>query len=150
MDRDETAEILFPHREVPTKTEVIVVREFNFLESLKAAPVARPIIDDLARLFEECEDPEAVPLLDVLERFTAHPEAVVRLLELATGRADIAVQSVADGHALLRALWEANQAFFTEMLILRKTRKDGQSAWAPFSPSLSPTGTAAMTSPATH
>lgn len=114
---DQTAEILFPDRPVPLASgEEIVVREFRFLESLKAAPVARPIMAGLQALFQGAEDTSGVPLLEILAVFAAHPDEVIELLHLATGRTDLAEVSAADGHRLLLALWEVNQGFFIELV----------------------------------
>jgi hypothetical protein len=120
---DASAEILFPDRTVETRSGPVTVREFRFLESLRATLVSRPLIESLAALFRSAEGGH-VPLIDVLAVFAAHPDIVLDLLELATGRSrdEIAIQSIADGHALLMALWEANQDFFTEQLLLLSER----------------------------
>ena len=122
---DATAEILFPDRPVPLSSGIeITVREFRFLESLKAAKIARPIIDDLAALFHAAADPADVPYLDVLDVFAAHPEPLVTLLEMATGRADIGELPTEDGYLLIDALWGANQRFFVQLVKMATLTSD--------------------------
>lgn len=146
---DSTADILFPDRPVPLETgEEVTVREFRFLESLRAAKIARPIIDDLAALFRAADDPADVPYLDVLGVFAAHPEALITLLEMATGRTDIADVSTEDGYRLIDALWGANQRFFVEMVKMATLTSD-PSASDTSSPFSSEPDTAGTSFPAT-
>lgn len=116
---EEEVDVLFPDIEVTVRdpdtgeSVTLTVREFRFLEGLKAQVRARPLIEALAGV-EHTDDEirDAHAIMDVL---ADHAEAWCALIALASDRtADwVAGLSDADGNALGRAMWEANKAFLS-------------------------------------
>jgi hypothetical protein len=109
-------DILEPGRVIEVGGERLVVREFGFVEQLRAAPIAAPIVVDLARVFDGDESRE--PSMAELEAvFGTHYQAFLELLALATGKDLAWLQGLKrDAYPLLMAFWSVNSGFFVERL----------------------------------
>ena len=124
-------EILFPDLVVEIDGEQVEVREFRYLDGLKATAIARPIIAGYRRLLDEQGEAFEPEALD--EVIGEHAEAWTELLAISTGRDAAWVRSLSDGEgvALSLAFWEANGPFFVRRLMLsaaaaRKIRADNE------------------------
>jgi hypothetical protein len=111
------AEVLFAGEEITIGGETIMVREFRYLEGLKATAIARPILAGLRALIEARADfaPEA---LDAL--ISEHHEAWLALISMSTGRPVEWIATLNDkaGIALSLTFWSVNGPFFTRRLVL--------------------------------
>jgi hypothetical protein len=122
----EDAEILFPDETLELSGEQVTVREYRYLEGLRASVVARPILAGLRELIEACEgreiDPEALD-----ELIGEHAEAWVGLIALATGRDPQWIKSLSDGDGLNLSLafWRVNGPFFTRRLVIAGALRQG-------------------------
>lgn len=117
QNADELGTVL-PDATVHVGGRSVTVHELRFAQSLRATPVARPIIESLRALMDR--HGEDIPAGDLVALLTDHPDAWLDLLALATGESAewIAGLSDADGLALQMALWEVNQRFFVQRLVL--------------------------------
>lgn len=116
--------VLFPDREVEVTdpdsgdSVVLTVREPRFLESLKIAARAKPLIAALAVL--EVEDENGVPDAAALdEALGAHADTWLNLIARATGRDAVWLARLADGdgHALSLAMWETHGPLFVRRVV---------------------------------
>lgn len=114
----EELEVLFPERELAIGERKITVREFSFLEGLKAGVLASDLLDDLSGIVE----PEnVVNTGELLNAFGRHADVLVELIAMATGedREFIAGLNREDGENLLMTFWKANADFFGNRLAMR-------------------------------
>jgi hypothetical protein len=112
-------EVLAPDRTLDINGETITVREFRFLEGLRAATHARPILKDMTEIFAQGEGQE--PALEELEDiFSRHADAFLALMSLSIGKPVewFAGLSDMEGRLLLLAFWEVNSRFFMSRLVL--------------------------------
>ena len=108
-------EVLFPDVALTLSTgESVTVREFRYLEGIRAAGLARPILDRLRQLHAEATSTPA--LIETL--LIEHWEAWSTLLCIVCDRdrAWLEHQGDQDGMALTMAFWQANSGFFLRRL----------------------------------
>ena len=124
--RDNDAAILFPDETVEIDGEQVTVREFRYLEGLRAAALARPLLAGLREIIETDDDiePEA---LDAL--IGEHTDIWVQLIAMSTGLSAerIGELSDRDGVTLSMAFWRVNGPFFTRRLLLASAVASGLS-----------------------
>lgn len=113
-------EILFPHQELDIAGEKILVREFSFIQGLKAETLARVMLADLGQLL--AEQGEAIALDDLSDLFARHAETYVQLIALAVERSPDWVGDLSDdeGQLLGWTFWAVNKGFFTRRLAMRR------------------------------
>lgn len=136
MSEPNDAEILFPDGTIEIEGEQIEVREFRYLEGLKATAIARPIIAGLRDLIKAEGDLE----LDAIDALIGeHAEAWVQLISMSTGLDPERIQGLSDrdGMALSMAFWNVAYPFFTRRLVLAEAVARGM-AEPSRSPSSSP------------
>ena len=128
-------EMLFPDRDVdvrdPDTGEVVTVtvREFRFLEGLRAQAEARALIVALTDAIDDDEELGTEVIADVMAE---HAEAWLGLVGLSTGRERVWLAQLADrdGDALSEALWEVNRGFFVRRVgaeLARRRKADDPS-----------------------
>lgn len=152
-------EVLFPDREVTVRDPdtgaelTLTVREFRFLEGLRAQVVARPLLEALA---DVADGPALADTDAVAEVLAAHAEVYIELIGLAleskSSPAWLARLGAADGDALSIAMWEVNAGFFmhrvARLLAARKRKAGGSPSGASSTPSSAPdTAAGTTTSP---
>lgn len=110
-------ELIAPDSSITIGDEKIEVRAFRFLEGLRATAIARPLIDDMRKLFQGEDDIAPNALLDL---FGKHAEIWVQLVAISTRREVDWVKALGDieGTTLLMTFWGINKSFFTTRLIL--------------------------------
>ncbi|MYE01468.1 MAG: hypothetical protein F4Y03_09335 [Alphaproteobacteria bacterium] len=147
-------EALFPDRDVTVRDPdtgedvTLTVREFRFLDGLRAQVLARPIVEALAGI---AEDPAAIDAPAVADVLGQHAELYLQLIALAIKARDpdwFARLRDVDGDAVSMAMWEVNSGFFMRrvisLLVARKRKAAGSPSGASSTPSSGP-GTAADT-----
>lgn len=111
------AEILFPDETIEVGGKSVTVREFRYVEGLKAAAIARPFLAGLRAFISEREeiDPES---LDAL--IGVHSDVWVQLISISTREPiDWLVNlSDEDGLELSMTFWRVNASFFTRRLVM--------------------------------
>ena len=90
----------------------LTVREFRFLEGLKATADARPFIEDYAALVGDGPEPEVAGSLEIAALLGKHDALWLELTARACGRETRWLARLADALALRDAMWSANGAFF--------------------------------------
>ena len=114
---------LFPDRDVPVRdpdtgaAAALTVREFRFLEGLRAQALARPLVQAWAALAPG--DGELADAGAFEAAMAEHAETWLALLALATGRDAgwLARLPDADGRALSDAMWSVNGSFFVRRVV---------------------------------
>jgi hypothetical protein len=128
-DYAEELEILLPDREAELASgERVQVKELTFLQGLKAARRAGPLLEDLAQLFErelgaeDAGEDEGLGLADLGAVFAGHEDVLLELLAMSTGRSTewLAALGDADGQAVLMTFWAVNSDFFVRRLVARQ------------------------------
>jgi len=120
-------EVLMPDREITIGDETIAVREFRFLEGLKAEGIAQPILRDIVGRTKERG--ESLELSDIAAIFATHSAAFLELLSMATGKPCewLSGLSDEDGQSLLMLFWTVNANFFARRLMVAAlTKKTAQ------------------------
>lgn len=112
---DNDPEILFPDEMVTIGGEQIEVREFRYLEGLRAIALAKPLIAELAKLLEG-GDIDAIAL-DAL--IANHYQAWIEMISMSTGKPVSWVEELRDrdGQALGMTFWRVNSGFFMRRLV---------------------------------
>ena len=116
------AAILLPDRDlevidpVTGETLTLTVREFRFLDGLRAQAQARGLIEDIAALAAEAEAMTPARMAQVIGH---HAEAWTTLCALACARETdwIAALREPDASHLSMLVWEVNAAFFTTRIL---------------------------------
>ena len=114
-DSARDAEILFPDETLEIAGETIKVREFRYLEGLRAIALARPLLQGLAELLEQGElDALALDGL-IAEHFTAW----IALMAISTGKDEAWIEGLRDrdGQTLSMTFWRVNSGFFMRRLV---------------------------------
>jgi len=119
MNPAEEAEIIDPDIDIEIGGETVTVREIGFLEGLRLAATARPLLDDLA---EQYEGDAEVGLDRLSETFGRHPEILLDLLTASCGLPRERIEQLGDrdGQLLLMTFWRVNSAFFVQRLLARR------------------------------
>ena len=110
----EEAQLLFNERQLTIGDRDVTVREFAFLEGLRAQVLARPMLKDLRIHFESGDaDPEDIALL-----MEGHAEEWLEICALASGEPAewIAKLPSSQGEQLSLAVWEVCSDFFMRSL----------------------------------
>ncbi len=118
------AAVLDPDTEITIAGQVVTVRRFRYLESLKAQGEAAGLLTALADI------PADATLQSILDLIASHPDDWLRLMARSTGR-DIewlAGLDDADGHNLALMVWQVNQSFFRLRLMTRGLSRTLQQA----------------------
>lgn len=121
----EEFEVLFPDEKIAVrdpdtgKPISVAVREFRFLDGLKAQAFARPLIETLAGLVESVDGGADLDPAAFEAAIGQHPEIWIALCALATGRdADwLAELRDSDSQALTVAMLEVNARFFIGRIV---------------------------------
>lgn len=118
-EREREADILFPDRSITINGEAVTVKEFSYLEGLKAAAIAQPLLADLLLLIQS-ED--ALGLTELDRIIGQNADAWTELLGLSIGQtADwVAGLSDKDGTRLSMMFWEINGPFLVRRVAFAK------------------------------
>lgn len=110
-------DFLYPEQTLSIEGERITVREFTFIEGLRAGHIASSLLADLAALFESGGARPSRMALAVI--FARHEETFLYLLSMVTGKDTDWLRELSDGdeQRLFTAFWMVNQAFFSHRLI---------------------------------
>lgn len=113
---DKDAEILFPEADLTINGEVITVNEIKFTQGLKIGAQIKPMINALADLFNEEEEPE---FEDIAAIFAANDQALKQMISLTTGKDLEWIDSLgdSDGQNLMMTVWMVNRDFFTRRVV---------------------------------
>lgn len=120
---DELA-MLYPDQEIEIAGETIFVREFRYLEGLKARALARPFLNELRDIIG---NDNALPSPEALADAVAHHgEIWCELMASVCGEAPparksadwVAALSPVDAAKLEEAFWRANGFFFVRRLLV--------------------------------
>ncbi|NAW33246.1 DUF6631 family protein [Halomonas alimentaria] len=108
-------EILLPDEAVTIEGEEILVREFRYLEGLRAIALARPLFAELARILEEGE----IDALALDGLIAEHHEAWIQLMAISTGKDESWIEGLRDrdGQTLSMTFWRVNSGFFMRRLV---------------------------------
>lgn len=126
-EAEQEAEILFPERRVTVGGETVTVREFTFLEEMRLAVLAEPLLERLRDLSFDGERRLDGSALE--KAFVEHEAVFVELLAAAVDKPAEWVRGLPreGGAALMNTFWSVNHAFFTErMMALQLDRLTGQ------------------------
>ncbi|HSH30037.1 MAG TPA: DUF6631 family protein [Thiohalobacter sp.] len=95
----------------------VLIRELRYGESLEAARIARPLLDDLSELVSG-GDPISADDIDALN--ARHSDIWLHLIAISTSLTPEQVADLpeADGAALSLAFWDVNRGFFMRRLVL--------------------------------
>lgn len=117
---EEQAAVLAPPATEEIAGELVTVREYSWADALRAAPIARPIVDEFRALFERLGPDNEVEMEDLEAVFSAHADAFLELVAIATDRPVhwLAELPSEDGLVLMYQFWNCNQHFFTGRLRL--------------------------------
>lgn len=123
-------EVLFDENTLDIEGERIVVREYRYLDGLRAAAIARPILAGLREHIESLEGPEdlAPEVIDAL--IGEHYMVWLELIALCVDRSPEWVGSLPDsaGQRLSLAFWGANANFFTRRLVVSAAVAQGMAS----------------------
>ncbi|MFT0531602.1 DUF6631 family protein [Castellaniella hirudinis] len=110
-------DILHPERTETIGGRQVTVREFTFVEGLRANALAKPFIDDLVKVFSKGE-PDYETVLAVIG---AHDAVVIEMVAMATDVDADWVRALPpeDGELLLAMWWGANAGFFGRAIVRR-------------------------------
>ncbi|MBS0599536.1 MAG: hypothetical protein JSR92_19940 [Proteobacteria bacterium] len=132
--------ILHPERIIRVAGREVTVREYGFMQGLRIAAAAAPIIAELADAAERSLDVELV-----LATLAAHPAELVALIAAATDLTPAQIEALPDdeGQLLLLTWWAVNAPFFVRRVVMRVAPRlaAAPSAGATSSPSSSPSAT---------
>jgi len=106
----------YPECDIHISGERVTVREFTFLEGLRAARMAHRLLADLAALFKEAgANPGFFALTGV---FSEHEKELLGLVSIATGRDTEWLKGLpkSEEQQLLMAFWAVNWPFFVNRL----------------------------------
>lgn len=139
------AEILFPDEMVTVEGEELLVREFRYLEGLRAIALARPLLQGLAELLEGGE----IDALGLDGLISEHHQAWIELIAISTGKPQAWIEGLRDrdGQALSMAFWRVNSAFFMRRLVFGGALARAMQQMA--SPSASASSSTPSSAPAT-
>jgi len=109
-DTNETA-VLFPDRTLTLSGEAVTVREFKYLEGLKIAALAAPLLSGLSALFQD--EGQAIDLAALDGVILANLDVWTQLLAQSCGKSPewVSELSDVDGTALGWTFWEVNGPF---------------------------------------
>lgn len=109
------ADILFPDETLEIAGQTIEVREFRYLEGLRAIALARPLLEDLAKTLEE-GDLDALALEGLLGE---HSAAWISLMSISTGQPREWIEGLRnrEGQRLSMTFWQVNSGFFMRRLV---------------------------------
>ena len=112
-------EVLFPDGEVAIQGEKITVKEYSFIQGLQVDRFAKHLMSGLLALFSGETEDDAFEYSALAAVFAADPEAMLRLLALATGKKAKWIATLPDeeGQRLLMTWWAVNKDFFVRRLI---------------------------------
>lgn len=96
--------------------ETVKIHEFRWIESTKAAALARPMLDQVKVLIDQ----EQLDIGSLESILVEHTDNWIELLSLATGRDAewLAGLSDTDGWCLTMAFWRVNGGLFMRRLIM--------------------------------
>lgn len=114
---DDTAPTLNGAQAVQLTRGQVLVRELRYGESLEAAKIARPLLDDLSELVSGGDPISADDIDDLNAR---HSDIWLHLVAISTGLSPEQVADLpeVDGAALSLAFWDVNRGFFMRRLVL--------------------------------
>ncbi|MDX1464125.1 MAG: DUF6631 family protein [Halomonas sp.] len=112
---EQDPEILFPDETLEIAGETIEVREFRYLEGLRAIALARPLLKALAELLED-DELDALALDGLIAE---HYTAWIALMAISTGKDEAWIEGLRDrdGQTLSMTFWRVNSSFFMRRLV---------------------------------
>jgi hypothetical protein len=139
-------ELLFDEHTLLIEGERIVVREYRYLEGLRAGAIARPILAGMRELVQSMDDPDELEPEAIDALIGDHYTVWLELIALCIGRPVEWLAGLPDsaGQRISMAFWGANAGFFTRRLVVSGAVAQGlasRSRSPKSSPSLSPEGT---------
>ncbi|MBS0212308.1 MAG: hypothetical protein JSR26_03890 [Proteobacteria bacterium] len=117
-DGRDDLEILHPERTLSVGGREVTVREYGFLEGLRLASAAQPLVDALAAA--ALADPNGQLGLDAVTTvLSASPEALIACVARAADVEPAWVEALddADGQLLLLTWWLVNSGFFVRRVL---------------------------------
>jgi hypothetical protein len=125
MSEQETSQkdqlaILHPDRQlvIGDPPREVTVREFRFIEGMRVHVIAKPIVEDLLRMFGTHE----LGVHQITDLFVRHEPEFMSMLCASTGLDDKFIRSLndVDGELLLLTFWQVNLLFFLRRLLARQ------------------------------
>lgn len=133
-DENKDLEVLHPEQKLTLGGQMVTVREYGFVESLRIRPLMKPFLNDLHELASTGSD---MPLDEVFDLIAKHQDSCLELAAIAADVDQAFVESLSspEGENLLLAWWGANGPFFSRQLQMRlynqkvrsRTRQNGAS-----------------------
>jgi len=119
MSESNESAILFPGRTLTLAGEEVLAHEFKYLEGLKAAAIAQPLLSDLSAMIQNNAE-MGLPDLDRI--IGNNSEIWMQLLALSIGKdaAWVADLDDADGTLLSMTFWELNGPFLLRRVAFAK------------------------------
>lgn len=113
------SEILFPHKTITFNGTDVTVHEFKYLEGLKAAGVAQPLLTGLLELIDT-EPKLSMPGLDRV--IGDNVEVWLKLLSMSSDKPVEWIENLndADGTLLSMTFWELNGPFLLRRVTVAK------------------------------
>lgn len=108
-------EILFPDETLEIAGKTVEVREFRYLEGLRAIALARPLLQGLAEMLEDGEF-DALALDGLI---ADHHEVWIQLMAISTDQPATWIEGLPsrEGRRLGMTFWRVNSRFFMEPLV---------------------------------
>lgn len=113
------SDLLFPNLTLSIGGEEVVMHEFSYLEGLKAAAIAQPLLSDLSAMIQ---DKENIGLPELDRVIGTNAELWLQLLALSIGKTVEFVQALSDidGTLLSMTFWELNGPFLLRRVAFAK------------------------------
>lgn len=113
-------EILHPERVLEIAGVKVTMREYGFVEGMRLAGTAAPVVHDLASIGGADLEGGMLQYARLQAVFSQHVDAVTAMVAQACDQSVAWVQGLddADGQALLLAWWAANGPFFVRRVLL--------------------------------
>jgi hypothetical protein len=119
MTNTNESEILFPDKTLTIGGEKLTVHEFKYLEGLKVAAIAQPLLADLLRLIQD-ESAMGLPALDRVIGDNSHVWIALLAMSIERTHEWVAELSDADGTLLSMTFWEINGPFLLRRVAFAK------------------------------
>lgn len=138
-------EVLHPERTFLLAGITVTMREYGFVEGMKLANRAQPVVHDLAAITGVAEDGGLLEYARLQAVFADHVDVILDMVAQACDQPRAWVESLdpADGEKLLLAWWAVNGPFFVRRVLMETQLKlvNRLSAGAPSTPRSPPLDT---------
>lgn len=145
-DGADDLEILHPERKLEIAGTTVTMREYGFVEGMRLAATAAPIVHDLSTITGAADDGGMLEYARLQAVFATHVDAITGMVAQACDQPREWVEGLGDGdgQALLFAWWAVNGPFFVRRVLSELQMKLAAMAFAgaPSTPSSPPPATA--------